>query len=369
MSCSFWNKIKSIPLALNAVGLGTMGIATTGTFIVTTFFQNNFLTLKWYLLALQIFCIAFCIFYVSLIFLRYFSLKITQLKKEIKDPESVGSVGVTLLCLCILSNSFGWIYTNFLPDNQLRYILFIITNIHIFIAISLQLIYLVFFLKNILFKPKYFKNEAYASWFVPLVGLAISVAYINNLDNILPLWYWQSIWWLGFIIFAIMYPLVLYKFLFKPHQDHKNIPSMAIYASPANMLSVGFLVAFDPERYNGTIFNYQPFYQIIAIILFCWAALSVCLYLSILIKSLKLHQYSFSWTSLTFPASVSATGTIMFGELFFQPHMIYAFYALVIIAIMLFITSLSLVIFVNIKYINKLINIFFKGKQCKTKMA
>ncbi|SJZ45673.1 hypothetical protein [Mycoplasmopsis verecunda] len=358
-------KLLKTPLGVNGVALGTMGIATTGIFILDHFQYSSVVRwieygvdLRWFQLALQILCITICLFYISLTCIRY-SLEPRTIYHEMKIPHVAGMIGVLFLCFCLLGNSFGWIFTTFIADKELRYNLLIAPSIIVFIAVTCQFIYLGFFLKIVLFKKETFKGEAYASWFVPLVGLAISAAYSDNLGDVLPLYYWQIVWFVGFAIFIIMYPFVYFKFLFKPHAKEENIPSMAIFASPANMMAVGFLVSFNPHRndlgLNMTVFNNAVFYQVISIILFCFGAISVGLYYAILVKSLMMKKYSMTWTSLTFPAAVSATGTIKFAEYFFLKTIDSysfegAYWTLIVIGVFLFLTSLALVIFCNIKY-------------------
>ncbi|MFV8469139.1 hypothetical protein [Mycoplasma sp. MV126] len=352
------DKLVKTPLGVNGVALGTMGIATTGTFLLSYIKDNP--AINWFGLALQILCMSICVFYISLTIIRY-SLQPKVIWEEIKLPHVAGMIGVLFLCFCLLGNSCGWIVSTFVTNNpSLKFKLLIAPSIVVFLAVTCQFIYLGFFLKIVLFKKETFKGEAYASWFVPLVGLAISAAYADNLGDVLPLYYWQGIWFVGFIIFIIMYPFVFYKFLFKPHSKEENIPSMAIFASPANMLAVGFLVSFNPHRnaqygLEQTVLNDQLFFQVISIILFCFGAVSVALYYAILVKSLILKKYSMTWTSLTFPAAVSATGTIKFDEYFFNNSTneytyLGVYYVLFIIGLFLFFTSLALVIFCNIKY-------------------
>ncbi|WLP85429.1 hypothetical protein [Mycoplasma seminis] len=373
-------KLLATPLGVNGVALGTMGIATTGTFLLDYLkHATKWANMMYIQLALQVFCMCICVFYVVLTCIRY-SLQPKTIWEEIKVPHVAGMVGVLFLCFCLLGNSLGWILTTFIQDKVLRHYLLILPTIIVVTAVTCQLIYLGFFLKFVLFKKEAWLGEAYASWFVPLVGLAISAAYVDDLGDIMPLYYWQAIWFLGFAIFLIMYPYVFYKFLFKPHSRSSDIPSMAIFASPANMMAVGFLVAFNPHRleaplaYSQTIFNNILFFQIISIILFCYGAVSVALYYAILVKSLMLKKYSMSWTSLTFPAAVSATGTIRFAEYFFHNETnAYTFegvyWVLFAIGIFLFFTSLALVVFCNIKYAKIMNNIWFKGIVHKNKPA
>ncbi|MHA3828782.1 SLAC1 family transporter [Mycoplasma sp. HF14] len=360
-------KLIKTPLGVNGVALGTMGIATTGTFLLS--YVNTNPSVNWFGLALQILCMSICLFYISLTIIRY-CLQPKVIWDEISKPHVAGMIGVLFLCFCLLGNSTGWIVTTFVTNNpSLKYYLLIAPSIVVFLAVTCQFIYLGFFLKIVLFKKETFKGEAYASWFVPLVGLAISAAYADNLGDVLPLWYWQGIWFVGFVIFIIMYPFVFYKFLFKPHSNQENIPSMAIFASPANMLAVGYLVSFNPHRtdiygLSQTVLNNQMFFQIISIILFCFGTVSVALYYAILVKSLKLRKYSMTWTSLTFPAAVSATGTIKFAEYFFNNSTnkySYSgvYWVLFAFGVFLFLTSLALVLFCNYKYACIMYSIWF----------
>ncbi|MGV2392979.1 UNVERIFIED_CONTAM: hypothetical protein O8I53_08425 [Campylobacter lari] len=86
-------------------------------------------------------------------------------------------------------------------------------------------------------------------------------------------------------MFLFSYPICIYKFLFTPHSHNQNIPTMAIFASPANMLGLGFLISFNPNREIKNFLNNQIFYDVVSIILFLFCALSTLLYFVIYIKS------------------------------------------------------------------------------------
>ncbi|WP_426461392.1 hypothetical protein [Mycoplasma hafezii] len=362
-----WN---DVPLGINSVALGTMGIATAGTFLSTELYHRitdnpMVLTrLNYFLCALEIFCIVVCCFYLFFVLTKYFILKFKHLPSEFQRPSMVGSVGVTMLCFCVISNSLGWVMTNMISDQQTRYYALIFPNILAFCAVSMQLFYMFFFFKKYIFKKGVIYQKAYASWFVPLVGVGISAAYADNLGDLLPIWYWQAIWFLAFGVFVITYPVFLYRFLFKPHTDEKHIPSMAIYASPANMLGLGFLVAFNPDRnlagFTVNALNNVYFYEVVSIILFSWGVVSVVIYGAVYIKSLKLKEHWLAYGALTFPAAVSASGTAFYARYFFLQDFVAAYWTLFVVAVLLFLMSFYIVALLNVKYSKLLFEIFKK---------
>ncbi|WP_027334967.1 SLAC1 family transporter [Mycoplasmopsis felifaucium] len=365
-------KLSKTPLAVNTVALGSMGVCASLTVLSTNIYKNvNNVNLPnfglWSLLAIHILCISICVFYLTLLTIKYCILGFQQIKTELNDPTTAGPVAVSLLVLCTLDNSFGWIYTNFINNLAIKWWLLLTVNIYLVIVVFFQFAYFILFLKRIWFKKESWKGEIFASWFVPLIGISITPGYVNNLGDILPIMFWQIEWFVGFIVFIIMYPLVLYKFLFHPHAHKRNIPSMAIYSSPANMLSIGFLVAFDPQRYTHESFmtsslNSEYFYQVFAIIMFTLASLSVCLFLAIFTKSMMLHKYSYSWGSLTFPSSISATGCALYAKyLFFNSH-IAIYWTCIAFSVLMLSISFAITLFVNIKYAIVL-NKIFRGKE------
>ncbi|WP_156954220.1 hypothetical protein [Mycoplasma buteonis] len=363
------NKWKNVPLGINSIALGTMGIATSLSFLSTEFFERFFATqttinnLNYFLLAVYILCIFICLFYLFFVISKYLILKFQHLPDEFNKPTMVGSIGVTLLCLCIISNSIGWIITTFVIDPNTRYYSLIFPNILVFLANVFQLIYMFLFFKKYILGKNWTKEKAYGSWFVPLVGIGISAAYADHLGDVLPIWYWQSIWFLSFLSFLFTSPIFLYRFLFKPHTDTKHIPSMAIYSSPANMLGLGFLVAFNPDRgkeLQSNFLNNEYCYQVVSIFLFCWSILGVLIYAVIFVKSMKIKNYWFTYGALTFPASVSASGTAYFARYLFLEHFTAIYWFLYIVAIILFFMSLYVVIYLNFKYMKLLTQIFKK---------
>lgn len=364
-------KLSEIPLAVNTVALGTMGISASLTCLTTEVYKSaNKMNLPmsglYSLLGIHIFCICVCIFYLTLLAIKLSIVGFQKFKEDLVNPELTGPLAVTLLDFCTLTNSFGWIYTNFITDSKTQWGLLLSVNIYTVIVVFFQITYFILFIKHIWFKKASWTGEIFASWFVPLIGVSITPGYINNLGDILPALFWQIEWFIGFTTFAIMYPLVLYKFLFQPHTHKKNIPSMAIYASPANMLSIGFLYAFDPHRLDHgyksqSALNNEIFYQVFAIMMFCWAALSVCLYLIIFAKAMMLPKYSYSWGALTFPSSISATGNALYTHYLFINSHIAIYWTAIAFSVFLLTLSFIITVFVNVKYAREL-NRIFRGK-------
>ncbi|QGZ97358.1 hypothetical protein GE118_00890 [Mycoplasma sp. NEAQ87857] len=359
-------RFKEVPLTLNSVALGTIGLAGAADLLIQKIPNLNEVQAFRFTLFVYIFCIALALFYMIINAIKHIYYY-KSVKENLKKPNTIGSFGINFLSTLAINNGISWIINKCASD-EIKHQLLYIPNLIVILVVIAQFIYSIYFIKNILMKPANWQGEVFTTWFVPLVGISICITHIQNLGNILPLLFFQIIWFWAFAFFIWFFPLVLYKFFFKPHPNSADIPSMAIFASPANLMALGFLVAFDPSSTVKTVFNNQIFYNIISVYLFCLSSVGIMIYMVILAKTLRLHRLKMSWSALTFPASISAIGTLKFADLFFHSSNtnfigINEFFTAV--AVVLFTISLCVVAFINIIYLELLFEKLISKKKFK----
>ncbi|QZX48857.1 permease [Mycoplasma sp. E35C] len=310
-------KFQQVPLSLGGLGLGTIGIAFAWNALLSHFGLNKANKPDY---DLSILIITIILATLSLLYIIIMSIKFALNKKSIfsflKDPRQAGFVFPFFMAISSFGNFLGFLNQNYF-DNTFWFS--IILNIIVNFATLCHVLALIYFINVVLAKHDLDKDEVYASWTMPLVGLGISTGFYNNLgiNNKGYLTYFQILWLVCGILFLAIFLLVGYKQYFKGHKDKNDIASMAIMASPPNLLLVGFLVSFDPNlTQNSLIHLNAKYFQIIVYILFFFGIVGIFIYFSTLIKLLVIKQSGVAWVSLTFSSAITATSMFKIIDIF-----------------------------------------------------
>lgn len=265
---SFKNIFKTLPVALTGLALGVSGISGA----LSTIFNPIFLYIGNTL---------------SLLLLLPIIIKnilhFDVFKEELKHP-TLGSFIPTLdmalmnfsVVLYDLSPSLGkglWLSCIFL---------------HIIFAISF--IYHRFNSWNI--------HHMIPSWFVPPIGIVVACT-TSNLMNMPTLTH--IIFYIGFIFYIIMLPIMLYRIIFIERIDDARLPTFAIMAAPPNLCLAGYLVAFAHP--NPIIVNF-----LFPLGLFMTALIYIAMF-----KIFKL-KFTPIYASFTFPLAISSTAIIKYSN-------------------------------------------------------
>ena len=80
------------------------------------------------------------------------------------------------------------------------------------------------------------------SWFVPPIGIV--VACVNSKVMNMPV-ITHFLFYIGFIFYIVMLPIMLYRIIFVEKIDDSRLPTFAIMAAPPNLCLAGYLVAFS----------------------------------------------------------------------------------------------------------------------------
>ena len=168
------------------------------------------------------------------------------------------------------------------------------------LAIVIHSVCLGFFLKN---RLREFSLELMIpSWFVPPIGIVI--ASVTGSQMGFP-FISQVIFYIGFVFYIIMLPMMFYRVIFANLIDDDRLPSFGIMAAPPNLCVAGYLVAFPEPN------------LIILAVLVGLALFSTCLVYMSMIRIWKI-KFSPIYASYTFPLAISSTAMIKVAN-YFKP--------------------------------------------------
>ncbi|MGY0394186.1 MULTISPECIES: TDT family transporter [unclassified Fusobacterium] len=136
------------------------------------------------------------------------------------------------------------------------------------------------------------------SWFVPPIGIV--VACVSSSSMGMP-FLTQIIFYIGFVFYIVMLPLMLYRIIFVERIDDARLPTFAIMAAPPNLCLAGYLVAFSSP--NPAIVNF----------LF---PLGIFMTALIYIAMFKIFRLDFTpvYASFTFPLAISSTAILKYSK-------------------------------------------------------
>ena len=262
------HKFRDMPVALTGLALGVAGISGA----LSTFLGQ-----------IPIFIGDFISFIlVTIIFIKD-CLHFDQLKNEISHP-TLGS---------------------FIPtfDMTLMTLAGFIANYNLFIGRSLWIvsiiIHIIFCFSFFYYRIKNFEiHHVIPSWFVPPVGIVVAcVSGANmNFPQIT-----HIIFYIGFILYLIMLPIMMYRIIFVEHLDDGRLPTFAIMAAPPSLCLAGYLTSFS-----------NPSEVIIYILL----PLAVFMTMLVYVSFFRILRISFnpSYASFTFPLAIGATAFLKYSN-------------------------------------------------------
>ena len=216
--------------------------------------------------------VASCI--LMLLFFKYL-FNVELLKRELQHPVA-GSVAPTYtMAMMLVANNIATYY-------------FKLGEILSFIAIF---IHGYFFLCFVYYRIKDFTfSEMSPSWFIPPIGIVLAVTtFPGGLD----IDFAQQLLYFGFISYAILLPLVLYRWFFLGTLSDGEKPFFVILATPPSLLLISYLEITTQANY-----------------LFVWGLvmfatlMTFCVYLA-LVKLVRL-PFTPAYSAFTFPLVISA---------------------------------------------------------------
>ncbi|MCF7481282.1 TDT family transporter [Vibrio sp. J1-1] len=199
------------------------------------------------------------------------------LRQDLAHPV-VGSVVPTFaMGTMVVSNSLGQLFA--LAGDTLW-----------LVAVVLHIVFLVSFVYH---RAKEFElHHMVPSWFVPPVGIIVADVSFSGNPLLAPVAHGTLMF--GMVAYAVMLPMMIYRFMFTHEIPDAAKPTMAILAAPASLSLAGYLtVAATPS-------------PVIIAMLFGIAVLMTAIIYLAFFKLLRL-PFSPGYAAFTFPMVIGAT--------------------------------------------------------------
>lgn len=136
------------------------------------------------------------------------------------------------------------------------------------------------------------------SWFVPPIGIVVACVTsplmgMPELSHIL--------FYVGFIFYVIMLPMMLYRIMFLEPIDENRLPIFAVMAAPPNLCLAGYLIAFQ---------NPDP--ALVRLLFPLGIFMTVLIYISMY----KIFKIAFTpvYASFTFPLAIGSTAILKYSS-------------------------------------------------------
>ncbi|MDC4163422.1 permease [Mycoplasma sp. T363T] len=298
-------KFEQVPLSLANLSLGTIGLGFAWNALLSHFAQFDEIKDKYNIASLSILVISviFSLLY-ALLVISKFILNKKQFVGFLRTPKKAGSVFALFMVVGVFGNFLGFINVNYFDSN---FAFSVIVNIIISFGSLCHVFSLIYFVNVVLAKHDLEKDEMYASWFLPLVGLGIACNFYDNIgiDNQYYLAYFQVLWLICAILFIGSFFLFGYKQYFKGYTDKNDYASMAIMAVGPNLLLIGFTKIFNPLTPAVLINFSEQAFQIFIYLFILFSAISLFIYILSMIKMLVIHNSSFAWTAFGFSGAIT----------------------------------------------------------------
>ncbi|PIB16378.1 TDT family transporter [Vibrio rotiferianus] len=199
------------------------------------------------------------------------------LRQDLAHPV-VGSVVPTFaMGTMVVSNSLG----HFSP---------VAGDVLWLVAVALHIVFLASFLYH---RAKDFElHHMVPSWFVPPVGIIVADVSFSGNPVLAPIAHGALVF--GMVAYAVMLPIMIYRFMFTHEIPDAAKPTMAILAAPASLSLAGYLTV-----------TATPSPVIIALLFGIAVLMTAIIYLAFF-KLLRL-PFSPGYAAFTFPMVIGAT--------------------------------------------------------------
>ncbi len=130
------------------------------------------------------------------------------------------------------------------------------------------------------------------SWFIPPVGIIVADVSFPGTPALE--WLADALLVIGMSAYAVMLPMMIYRFIFHPEVPNAAKPTIAIMAAPASLSLAGYLTVVE-----------EPSLLLVAILLGIALLMTLAIYFCFW-KLLRL-QFSPGYAAFTFPMAIGAT--------------------------------------------------------------
>ena len=307
----FIHRLQHLPVALTGLSLGLCGI---GAILDVIAQQAGAYSSNYWWISIPFITIA--LFLITLVTIRNI-VHPKVFNFDTKDPLLVSFIPTySMTLMCIAGFIAGWQK----HASPTIYPCQIIGAILMCIAVLAQIIFIGFFVK-ILLKHKWHEDSMYGSWLVPTVGPITGCTFTGRFNElVLPVGFFQAIWFVSFATYVVLFIFVTYALLFKKQPDKEKFPSVAVYFAPANLTLAGFLQTFAipaVSQYNDSykmpievqafIGNHNMFINVMLILMTCMAFTYTILLWFFTVRILTNNKFAYIFASLTFPLAIGAS--------------------------------------------------------------
>lgn len=136
------------------------------------------------------------------------------------------------------------------------------------------------------------------SWFVPPIGIVVAsvTSPVMQME-----WLAQILFYVGFVFYVIMLPMMLYRVIFVEKIDDARLPTFAIMAAPPNLCLAGYLTAFA-----------EPNSAIVGFLFPLGIFMTFLVYIS-MFKIMRL-KFTPVYASFTFPLAIGSTAMLKYSS-------------------------------------------------------
>jgi tellurite resistance protein TehA-like permease len=166
-------------------------------------------------------------------------------------------------------------------------------------AVVLHAVFLAAFLRH---QARSFRLERMVpAWFVPPVGIIVAAVTFRGAQDGLgrSLAEWALAF--GMVAYAVMLPIMFYRFIFESNVPPAAMPTIAILAAPASLSMVGYLALVEPP---------DP----VPVLILEGIAVLMTLIVLVAFTRLLVLPFSPGYAAFTFPLAISATAQFAFAE-------------------------------------------------------
>lgn len=302
----FKHRVQHLPVALTGLSLGLAGLATALDLILRSNIKSDFSNYHAWWISIPFISISTII--ILLITFKHI-LHPRVLFFDAKNTLSSSFLPTySMTIMCIGGFLAGWqYYIGKTPPLQ------IIGAILMCIGVLIQFFFIYMFLVYVLKKHSWHLDSMYGSWFVPTVGISTASTFTGRFNsNILPLEFFQIIWFFAFVTFVILFPIITYSLLFKKQCDCEKFPSIAVNFAPPNLLLASFCQSFAiPSFENKTIFmdNDHIFVNVMLLFLICFGLVYTFILYIFIVRIFNNNKFDYIFASITFPLAIGCIAT------------------------------------------------------------
>ncbi|MEF1337920.1 TDT family transporter, partial [Vibrio rotiferianus] len=199
------------------------------------------------------------------------------LRQDLAHPVVCSVVPTFAMGTMVVSNSLGHFFS-------------VAGDVLWLVAVALHIVFLASFLYH---RAKDFElHHMVPSWFVPPVGIIVADVSFSGNPVLAPIAHGALVF--GMVAYAVMLPIMIYRFMFTHEIPDAAKPTMAILAAPASLSLAGYLTV-----------TATPSPVIIALLFGIAVLMTAIIYLAFF-KLLRL-PFSPGYAAFTFPMVIGAT--------------------------------------------------------------